>query len=963
MKAVWHFATLALLTLTVFATPASDLGLPGFRHHDGVLQDFSWPGKVPNAKFVRMLRFTALGVNVFELAPTLTGAAVQWPDGHTIKVSLDGETWLVEHGVMPELQTATTLPSGKLTVAIDGTGVVFRQTDGSLKRVEGGFESGDISLWLPAEAEVPPVKSIYLADDALLWCYADEAEQVLERAARQYTEQLPFVRAAWGSNSQERSWNTKLDFYRRALSQVKQEAVAATDGFLPALVTDPILRDRYSWLIWMSSKDFAEESGYFGGIFRKNWFRKLGGRGEIYSALLFADKLDKLVSRSRRVTGAAFQEGVAWEKRLGAGFVSALELVPKLAGLPCGRKSSASLRCARGEAESIQLVLTTGSQDVDKVSLQIAAETAGAPAISLERVEYLCLTETANPQLPLSRGGDVAEPDVCLPLDQGESFNIASHCQQPVLLTVHCAGDTQPGEYKYTVSVMVDCQERLQLSLSVKVENFALGRRFPNMAGFRAGAVNSWYGSDNAKEARRNLMKTMMQYRLEPLDLYVFSPGTEDIDWALENGLESACLGQFSGLASPEPGMVKFVELYGSVDGKTFEPVPAEVQLVPRDNDNPLGDEDLLITPKASLQKYRICKVHNRETRGWYDRVSYSFFYLYPSQGTAVEVNGNTPIKDIAVIQPDNNVTANGLEQAKKVTVIKFDNLVNGQNLASVLWTKGEEEINSIRLINRCVETTYQGLKKHYDELRQKAGQDFTLYMYSFDEIGAHLNGRMLSALKKAKLAFPDVKTVSTAANLTAMPEIYDYLDIHCPANAYALPRFEANVANTRQAKFWTYVGGGGYYPFANFERVDQPRIYSRAFFWEAIAFDHIQGFLYWHIHYWRNNTALSRLEDLDWTLWNPTHGDNNGMSAIFYPGRNNQVYPSLRASAMRDGIEDTELFLLAQARVQNEEDQAELEAIRHGFSRSMSVFCKDIAEMEMLRNRLLDLLEKVSRP
>ena len=63
----------------------------------------------------------------------------------------------------------------------------------------------------------------------------------------------------------------------------------------------------------------------------------------------------------------------------------------------------------------------------------------------------------------------------------------------------------------------------------------------------------------------------------------------------------------------------------------------------------------------------------------------------------------------------------------------------------------------------------------------------------------------------------------------------------------------------------------------------------------------------------------------------------------------------------MRDGIEDTELFRLAQFRAKEEKDLAELEAIRHGFCRSMSVFCKDISEMKRLRDRLYTLLEKLS--
>lgn len=936
-------------------------GLPGFLRHDGALTEFTWRAPIPNMKFARMIRFTAIGLDIFELTPAMGAAAFQWPDGRTIKVLYGSGSWIVETGKAPALKQVATLPGGPLTAAFDGTGAIFRSADGRLERFEGGFDASDVALLLPKGVVLPKIKTLYIVDNALLWCFADEAEQTLERAAGLFRSQLPVVREAWGKNSQERSWNTKLNFYRRALAQVKEEAAGGADGFLAPLVADPILRDRYNWLMWMSLMQFADEGGYFGGEFRKLHFLKLGGRGEIYSALLFAEKLEKLVARSRRVTGAAFREGAVWEDRLAAGFVSPLERVPRSAGLPVGLRSSAALRAARGEAESLQLVLSAGYRAVRDVSLRVTAETPCAPTIRMERIEYIRLMETANPQLPLARGGEVAEPDVCIPLTAGETFAVESDRNRPVLLTVQCADDTVPGEYRYTVIVTVNGREAMRLPFSVKVEAFALGRRFPNMAGFRAAAVNNWYGGETAPQARRNLMRTMMLYRLEPLDLYMGSPAADDLDWALANGLQAANLGQFSSLAHPEPGMTKFVELYGSVDGKTFERVSAKAELVQRDPRDPLSDRDLVITPADPMRKYRFCKVHYSEKRGWYDRSNYHFFVLYPSLGAAVEVNGGAPVREIRAIQPDRAPAAVGMEQAHRVGSIAFDSLRDGRNLVSILWKKDDGPITSIRLINRCIEVARQGLKKRYDAIRAKAGKSFPLYLYGFDEIGAHLNGRMLSALKNARRAFPDAKTVSTAANAAAMPEIYDHLDFHCPANAYALPRYENEIARTRRTRFWTYVGGGGYYPFGNFERVDQPRINARAFFWEAIAFDHIEGFLYWHMHMWRYNDCLRNEGDPDWSRWNPTHGDNNGMGALFYPGKDGVIYPSLRASAMRDGIEDVELFRLARRQVKDAAEHAELEAIRRGFARSMSVYCKDPREMEKLRSRLFDLLVKVS--
>ena len=114
----------------------------------------------------------------------------------------------------------------------------------------------------------------------------------------------------------------------------------------------------------------------------------------------------------------------------------------------------------------------------------------------------------------------------------------------------------------------------------------------------------------------------------------------------------------------------------------------------------------------------------------------------------------------------------------------------------------------------------------------------------------------------------------------------------------------------------------------------------------------------------WRHNNHLIPQKDkgIDWSLWNPTFGDLNGMGALFYPGKNFTIYPGMRASAIRDGIEDAELFRQARDLVKSEADKAELESIRNGFARSMSVYCKDFNEVENLRSRLFDLLRKVSR-
>ncbi len=949
-------------------------GLPGFAAVPGALKTFHWPAPIPLQKFAHMMDFTAIGVNIIKLTPAMKAAALQWPDGRTIKATASGNQWEIVSGRGERWSVPATVPGAEITMAAYGSGAVFKSADGALRLIPGGLEATGMTLLLPAGVAAPEVKSLYIANDALAWCYLDEAERVFGDARKMFDANLDIIRESWKPTNNERAWQEKFTFLADALDKAKRAAVDRTDGFLPALVADSVLRDRYSWLIWMANNEFAAAGGYFGGEFRKQFFQSLGGMPEAQLATEFARKAERLVAKALRVTHQSFKQGVAWEDKLSAGWVDSLTQVPRPAGLPDRIAKAGALKLARGEAESLQLVLSTQFAPVDKIAVTVKAVDADAPEVRLFKVDYVSLTEPSAPQMPLSRGGDAEIADILEPLKGEQSFDLNSYNNQAVWLDVRAAEATRPGSYRYETEVRVDGKVVMTLPLTVEVQKFALGRnRLQNMAGYRPSSVPSWYGKENDQVARRNLMQCLLDYHLNPLDLYATTPAVEDLKWAIEHGLTAANLGgSLSALAHPEPGMVKFVKLYGSTDGKQFVPVPAKVELVQRDAKNPLSDQDVVVTPEQPVTQYRYLKIHDSETRGWYDRVAYSFVILYPALGDALELTladgSKMPVKQPEFIQPDKTPATGVSTFEKQPGTFKFDNLRDNQNLGSVIFDKGNAEVKSIRLVNRAMEVALDTMRKNHQAIREIAGKDFTIYLYGFDETLNHLNGRLLSALKNAKIAFPDVTVVSTVGNPMAMPEIYRELDYHCPANAYALPRLNQAMNEECGTQFWTYVGGGGYYPFATIERVDQPLINSRAFFWEPIAFDHIKGFLYWDIHMWRNNDHLKGKNPVDWSLWNTTHGDNNGMAAIFYPGPDNQPFPSLRAAAIRDGIDDYNYVKIAEERLAklpaSEQPAArqELQAIKDKLCTGMSVFCQDPAELSRLREQLIEFINRQER-
>ncbi len=950
-------------------------GLQGMVIQQGAFKRFAWSGPVGTTKFARMMDFTALGLNIVELTPAARAAAWQWPSGDTIKAEYQNGAWRITAGTAPDqLTAALTVAGDKLTAAACGTGVIFRGADGGNHFVEGGLDAIGMTLLHSAGTAELAVKQLYIADDALALCWIEEARKELRRARALYDNQQEYIKFMWGANSGERRWNTMFAFYSQALDDAFRSANAATDNFAATLLENPVLRDRYNHLIWMSAREFPEEGGYFGGVFRKNWFSKLGGAGPVTQALDFARKVEQLVARARRVAGATFQEGVADDHLLSAGWTSNFEHVPLRAGGTAPLVREWELDMARGEAESAQLVLSCARTPVSGIQITAQASSPAAPPLKIYQTEYVTATEGAAPQLPLCAPGDREIPDVLIPLPADRKLTLGAYHNCALQFDVRAAQNTKPGKYTYKVTIQAENLKPLTLPLNITVRNFELDRKaLVNMGGFRPSTFPTWYGKELAPQGRRNLMLEMLDCNMEPLDLYTPTPLDEDLEWAVANGVGAANLGgMLNALAHPEPNMVKFVELYGSADGKSFTKIPAQVSLVPRDKNDPLSDQDVVIVPEKSVAGYRYLKAHYRETRGWFDRVPYSFVILYPALGSAVELtlaDGQTaPGRKPVFIQPDAAPADNGLAMAKSAGSFKFDNLRDGANRGSVIFDKGTSEVQSIRLVNRTIEVALTGMRKRHAAIRKIAGDKFPIYLYGFDETAAHLNGRLASALENARRAFPDVTVVSTVGNPDAQESLYAKLDVHCPANVYALPRHNRRMYEKYGTKFWTYVGGGGYYPFGNFERVDQPLVNSRAFFWEPIAFDFITGFLYWDIHMWRNNDALKAMPQLDWSLWNTTHGDNNGMGALFYPGPDATIYPSRRAHAMRDGFEDYAAVKLAAQKIaalpedRRADAQRKLQTIRDEFSTGMSVFNQTPDQVMKNRHALYNLIDELNK-
>ena len=960
-------------------------GLTGFTEQKNALTHFKWDGTIHYTKFILMMDFTTLGLDIMQLTAANKAVAFQWPSGVTILVENQGSSWLVSAGDAPGKYTRKYTVKGKnITAAAGAEGVVFRDADGKDIFVYGGLNTIGRTLLVKNGNPAIKVRPLRIVENALAMIVVEEAERTLAYADKIFNENDSYIKQAWNRNNNIRPWTNVFVFHRDNLAARREKLIKGTEKYLPILLKQQSIRDRFAQIVYVGELSFHEAAGHWGDTFYKNYFNFLDGQPEVQSALQFARKVDSLVSRARRVSDASFKEGIAVKEiGLSAGFAeSSLTHTFRRAGSPEKLFKSMTLEIAAGEAESAQLVLSTARSEVRDLAVKVSASSSNAPSVKLYLMDYITLMAEPHAQLPLTLGGDVEMPDILKNYTAGTPFAMGAYVNQPVQIDISGAKDARPGIYEYTVEVLHKGQVAARLPLKVKVRNFSLGDDYiPTLGGWRYAAFDYWYGKKLGRKARENSIKSMIAHRLSPTDLYSYCTfKADELEWAIKQGLRGINLGRspLESMAYPEADMGKFIQLYGSRDGEKFSLIPSENKLVSRKLSNGIEERDMLITPRGDTSSYRYLKVHNSEIREpGRGRPVQKFFLMEASSsynGKVAEMvleNGKTLSFDrMYARRQDLAPGLIGISKMRLSTSFWMDNLRNKENLGSVVFDKGEGKVTSIRLINTCIDRTVRDLKKKYDFIRSVPGGDkIDIYLYGFDESMAHLNPSVISAFANVKKFLPrDIKIVSTLAEPIMNQDIYKYMDIHCPANAFAYPRFNKKMHDRYGTKFWSYVGGGGYYPFANFERVDQPLIFARAFPWEMIGFEFIEGMLYWDYHLWRFNGQFRGSNDIDWSRWNDTHQTNNGMGAIFYPGPNGESYPSRRATALRDGLDDVLAVKLARrliaAKPASEQPalQKQLQKICNVYCSGMTVFCKDIQTMNENRTALYDFIEQLNK-
>ena len=203
-------------------------------------------------------------------------------------------------------------------------------------------------------------------------------------------------------------------------------------------------------------------------------------------------------------------------------------------------------------------------------------------------------------------------------------------------------------------------------------------------------------------------------------------------------------------------------------------------------------------------------------------------------------------------------------------------------------------------------------VRPYYAELK-KHGLDSLAYIYGFDERAAEYYPGIKRFWDKWRREFPNVPMMTTAMMYRDMARAGGdtnrserlITDWHCPLTPEYNAEFSERLRRDWGMKTWWYVCCSPRHPFANIASYEYPAREGRIWCWQTWAFK-ADGILYWHVNLWPDKEKLDPSDTFfpGWRTANSLHMPGDGV--MLYPGPDD-VYPSIRLAAVRDGIEDYE--------------------------------------------------------
>ena len=249
-------------------------------------------------------------------------------------------------------------------------------------------------------------------------------------------------------------------------------------------------------------------------------------------------------------------------------------------------------------------------------------------------------------------------------------------------------------------------------------------------------------------------------------------------------------------------------------------------------------------------------------------------------------------------------------------------------------------------------------LKPYVAELHRR-GLDRFAYLYGFDECGGEYFKSMDALWRDLKKSY-GLPVLTTAYMFREVAEHrMDFgspeamvTDIHCPPLAV----YDALLADRYRAegkKVWWYTCCSPRYPYPNVAPYAYPVVECRVIGW-LTKLVRADGFLYWHVNYWRGTDKMDERETYFPSWRTDTFPKAHGDGVFMYPGRDH-VLSGIRLANVRDGEEDYEWLQLASAKVGRNAVEAEIREL----ARSTTDFSRDPGVVRRVRSRIGDIIEE----
>ncbi len=210
-------------------------------------------------------------------------------------------------------------------------------------------------------------------------------------------------------------------------------------------------------------------------------------------------------------------------------------------------------------------------------------------------------------------------------------------------------------------------------------------------------------------------------------------------------------------------------------------------------------------------------------------------------------------------------------------------------------------------------------LRQRLPELKAAGLLDIA-YCYGFDEATQTEWPAILDLVSGLKKEFPELRIVSTAGDASyGADSILDKaLDGWIPPITYYSMQ-DAAAARKRGKEVWYYTTG---------MTIDSDSLAQiRASLGSQAYAARVDGWLVWTVSRWGGNQPISSLPE---TGWNPeSFPGSNGGGSYFCMGPEGRFLPTIRAEAIRDGIEDHAYFTLLEQALSKHLNRQETAAAR----------------------------------